>query len=206
MKVLVIDDQPEALRPLAKILQANKGVDGRYYEVTARESHAEALRLLQEETFEIVVTDMVVREREDEGLEIVKALFEKSPITIVFTAYPSIPMCVAVMKAGAWDYLEKTPMNRSDAYENLLRSIEEGCRERLAHPYPGKPDPNTRWAHEHLKDLAEKFPGQVVAIFDEKVVESAPTVGELVERIKDRFYLRKPCLFQVPDPSVEMIE
>lgn len=212
MRILVVDNQPDMLESLVKVLSSAQGIDGAPYKVMPEQSHEKALDILKQKRFEVVVVDADGGESRNEGLgaigamHIVHALMDKSPITIVLTAYPSLPNCVAAMRAGAWDYLEKKPHDGSEFYDNLLRSIKEGCQHRLAQPDLGRPDPNARWVHENLKFLMEQYAGQAVAILDEKVLEHGPTYGEVLDRLDGKFFLTRPYLFLIPDPTLEMIE
>ena len=99
MRVLAIDDQAEALKQIEKAISAAKGPDNKQYEVVALADHNNAIKRLsaKHKRFDVVITDMVMGTEEGEGLEILRQLVGKSPITIVLTAYPSIPNCVAAM-------------------------------------------------------------------------------------------------------------
>ena len=206
MNVLVIDDEPEVLKQIEKGIASAKDPDGEPFEVTAESDHQAAIRRLDKERFDIVVTDMYMGPEEDEGLAILRQLTEKSPVTIVLTAYPSIPSCVESMRAGAWDYLEKVPENGSDAYENLLKSIREACRHRAEHPETGRASADTRWVHEHIGELMEKYPGEVVAVLDQKVVDHDPSFDELSKRVKKTFPIAKAAMISIPDTEVDAVE
>jgi DNA-binding NtrC family response regulator len=205
MKVLVIDDEPHVLKQLEKVLSTEKDPQGQPYEVTAAADHGAALRRLDEERFDVVVTDMYMGPEEDEGLIILRELAEKSPITIVLTAYPKIPNCVASIRAGARDYLEKNPEDGSDAYDNLIKSIRQACRERLHHPEQGRSAADARWVHGNIGELMKDYPGEVVAVLDEEVVDHDKSFDELSERVKAKYPLAKPALVDIPDGSVNTI-
>jgi len=205
MRVLVIDDQPEALKQIEKAIASAKDTRGEPFEVVTEADHKAALRLLDKERFEVVVTDMYMGPDEDEGLTILHELTDKSPITIVLTAYPSIPNCVMSMRAGAWDYLEKVPEDGSDAYENLLRSIREAIRHRQKDPEAGTSRADTLWVHEHMGDLMKAYPGEVIAVLDQQVVDHDPSFAELEERLKQEFPLAKPAMISIPDTRVDTV-
>jgi len=206
MNVLAIDDQSEALKQIEKAVSAAKGPDGKPYDVTALTDHAEAIERLADERFDVVITDMVMGSGEAEGMEVLRTLIGKSPITIVLTAYPSIPNCVEAMRAGAWDYLEKVPADGSDAYENLLNSLEAACRKRMEQPETGRPSRDAKWVHEHLGELTRDYGGKVIAVLDQKVVDHDASYGELQKRVKQRFPVAQPTLVSIPDTEIEAIE
>ena len=205
MRVLAIDDEPEVLRQIEKAIAGADGIDGKPYDVIGLDDHEEALRRLDGERFDVVITDMVMGPDEAEGLEILRQLTDKSPVIIVLTAYPSTPNCVASIRAGAWDYIEKVPKDESDPYETLIKSIREACEFRLAHPLAGRSNPDAKWVHEHLGELMEKHPGEMVAVLDGKVVDHGRSYGELAERVKGAYPLAQPMMVSIPDATVETI-
>ena len=206
MKVLVVDDQPEVLKQIASAVAAEKGIDGKAYDVTAESDHQAALGLLEKERFDVVVTDMLMGPDDVEGLEILRQLTEKSPVTLVLTAHPSIPNCVQAMRAGAWDYLEKVPEVRSNAYENLLKSIRQALRFRREHPEARRARGDTRWVHEHMGELMREYPGEVVAVLDQEVVGHNKSFAALTEEMDSRFPLAKPAMISIPDTRVDAVE
>jgi len=206
MNVLAIDDQPEALKQIAKAVSAAQGPDGKPYGVTALTDHTEAIERLGNERFDVVITDMVMGSGEAEGMEVLRTLIGKSPITIVLTAYPSIPNCVEAMRAGAWDYLEKVPDDGSDAYENLLASLKAACKRRMEQPETGRPASDARWVHEHLGELTRDYPGEVVAVLDQKVVDHDASYGALQKRVQQQYRVARPTLVSIPDTQIEAIE
>ena len=206
MKVLVIDDQPEALKQIERAIASAEGPDGSPFEVVAMSDHEEALSRLDTERFDIVVTDMVMGPSEDEGLSVLRTLTGMSPVTIVLTAYPSIPNSVAATRAGAWDYIEKMPADGSDPYERLISSMQEAHRFRVEHPEAGRINPDSTWMQEHLGELLKEHGGELVAILDGKVVDHDKNYGPLVDRVKARFPMAHPTIVSIPDPTVEAFE
>ena len=206
MKVLVIDDQPEALKQIENAISAQKGPDGKSFEVTSEGDHRAAMRRLEDERFDVVVTDMYMARDEDEGLDILRQLTEKSPITIVLTAYASVRNCVESMRAGAWDYLEKVPEDGSNAYENLLASIRQACEERVARLERTRSPADTQWIHENMDALLKEHPGEIVAVLDQKLVDSGKSFSELEKRMKKDFPFARPAIISIPDTRVDSIE
>lgn len=206
MKVLVIDDEPEALKQIEKALASAEGSDGRPYEVAGLTDHREALKRLEGEHFDVVITDMVMGTEEEEGLSILRELTDRSPITIVLTAYPSVPKSVASIRAGAWDYLEKVPADGSDPYENLLASLAKAYEDRRAHPEAGRVNPDSTWVRQHMDELVRQYAGEVVAVLDRHVVDHDKSYATLMERVKGRYPIARPTIVSLPDTTIEAIE
>ncbi len=100
-KILIIDDEKIALRNLEHILKKEG------YDVAATTSGSNGLRLIQEEEFDLVLTDLKM-EKVD-GMEILENCKRLHPDTevIMITAYATIPSAVETMKKGAYDYIAK---------------------------------------------------------------------------------------------------
>jgi DNA-binding NtrC family response regulator len=209
--ILVIDDEENVLKQIVNFLKNSHPPQGETFEVEGKKDHQEALKLLEkfdpnERYYHIIITDMRMGVEENEGIAILEELTKKSPITIVLTAYASIPNCVAAMKAGAWDYLEKTPENGSDPYENLLKSIKAAYNERLKNPYRDRVHPDAKWVQEHMDELMQNYRGKVVAVLDRTVVDSDSDYKALTERLAKKFQTAKPMMVSIPDTSMEIIE
>jgi len=184
MKVLAIDDQPEVLKQIERALAAAEGPNGHPYEVVGMTDHEEALERLDAEHFDVVIADMVMGAQEDEGLTVLRKLTDRSPITIVLTAYP----------------------DESDPYEKLLASLHGACQFRLEHPEAGRSNPDSTWVRQHLDELVRDHGGEVVAVLDRQVVDHDKSYGALMERMKEKFPLARPTIVSIPDMSIEAVE
>lgn len=100
-KVLVVDDDPEALEAVVDLLRA----DG--HEVHAASSLEEAEELLHRESYHLVVTDLVMPG--GSGIDVTRLVREALPQTrvVMVTGRPSLATAVEALKLGASDYLEK---------------------------------------------------------------------------------------------------
>ena len=100
-KVLVIDDEPDLLE-LLELTLSRMGLD-----TTRAQTVAEAIRLLDSQSFDLCLTDM--RLPDAEGLRVVEHITanELDVPVAVMTAYGSAENAVAALKAGAFDYLAK---------------------------------------------------------------------------------------------------
>ncbi len=116
--ILVVDDDA-AMRALLKDVLADRG-----HQVAVAEGGREALKQLQEQDYEVVLTDL--RMRDLQGIELlaeVKRLFPDTNV-IIMTAFGSVESAVEAMKQGAYDYVTK-PIKT----EELLLVVERAVRE-----------------------------------------------------------------------------
>ncbi len=100
-RILVVEDDP-GLR-----FTMTDNLEEAGFAVTATDDGTEAIRLLESETFDVVVTD--IRLPGKDGLEVLREAKTKTfpPSVITVTGYGSIESAVAAMKLGAEDYLTK---------------------------------------------------------------------------------------------------
>ena len=100
-RILVVDDEPD-LRTLYELTLLREG-----FRVDAAGSLKEALHLLGERRFDVVITDM--RLPDGLGLEVLARIKaeQRQERCVVITAYGSAENAVECLKAGAFDYLTK---------------------------------------------------------------------------------------------------
>lgn len=100
-RILVVDDE-KGMREFLSIMLRKEG-----YDPVPAESGQKAIRLLREDVFDLVITD--VRMPRVSGLDVLKAARESSPETVVLmiTAYATAESAVEAMKEGAYDYIMK---------------------------------------------------------------------------------------------------
>jgi DNA-binding NtrC family response regulator len=115
MRILVADDEKIKRITLADDLAAQG------YEVVAAGDGEEALRLLSEGRFDVVVTDLKMPKLD--GIELLKRI-KNGPFAdvevIMMTAYGSIPVAVEAVKLGAFDFITK-PFRNEDIFPLLAR-------------------------------------------------------------------------------------
>jgi two-component system, NtrC family, response regulator AtoC len=100
-RILIVDDEKKILKVLSGFF-SDSG-----YKIDTAESGEEALNLFRKSVFDLVITDVVLKDRS--GLDLLQEMKEINPATqvIIITAYGSISDAVAAMKAGAFDYILK---------------------------------------------------------------------------------------------------
>ncbi|MDY6862259.1 MAG: response regulator [Thermodesulfobacteriota bacterium] len=114
LKILVVDDDPVNLKLVKKRLQKEK------YDVTTAKSGSEAIKLLLEVFFDVVITDLMMPEVD--GIGVLETINEKCHQTevVIMTAYATVKNAVMAMKMGAADYLEK-PINFDELFIRLQK-------------------------------------------------------------------------------------
>lgn len=113
-RVLIVDDDPYFLRVLSRILS-----DENLHVATAS-SAQQARELLQEKSFDLVISDL--RMPDDDGLTLlqrIRAMGVEVPV-VILTAYGEVDTYLAAMNAGAAEYLNK-PL-RSEELLLVVRS------------------------------------------------------------------------------------
>ena len=117
-KILIVEDEKVTLRNLEYILKKEG------YEVIATTSGTNALKLLQENNFDLVLTDLKL-EKVD-GIEILEKCKKISPDTevIIITAYATISSAIESMKKGAFYYLPK-PFKLEDVKKLVKEALEK---------------------------------------------------------------------------------
>jgi signal transduction histidine kinase len=121
--VLVIDDEESVATTIEAILT----MDG--HQVTAVTTGAEAVKLLNERRFDVVLTDL--RLADMDGIEVLREVQRTSPesASIMLTGYASLESAVAALRSGAYDYLMK-PSDVDELRATVNRAIERGLLRR----------------------------------------------------------------------------
>ncbi|MEC7641631.1 MAG: sigma-54 dependent transcriptional regulator [Nitrospinota bacterium] len=119
-RVLIVDDESEMRIALEATLQREG------YQIALSENGRAALNRLQNETFDLVLTDM--RMPEMGGLELLRSIKKRFPKThvVMMTAYGTIDSAVESMKEGAFDYLMK-PFSADIVASTLKRAFIRSC-------------------------------------------------------------------------------
>lgn len=118
-RLLVLDDEPSVVEFLRESLAA------RGYEVDGHTSPATALERLDGARFDLVISDMQMPGLH--GTDIVSAVLQRQPeqLLLLMTAFGSIELAVAAVRAGACDFIAK-PFK----IEALVFAIERAFRDR----------------------------------------------------------------------------
>jgi DNA-binding NtrC family response regulator len=115
-KILVIDDEDIVLISCQRAL----GAEG--YEVKIVKSGVEGLKAIENEGFDVVLTDLKMPDVD--GIEVLRIIKEIKPSVevIIMTGYQTVETAVKAIKLGAYDYIEKpfTPEQISSVVKNAV--------------------------------------------------------------------------------------
>ena len=100
-KILIIDDE-KSMRDFLSIMLNKEG-----YEVHVASNGTDAVKSIQMEIFDLVITD--VKMPQVDGMGVLRTIKDLSPETVVImiTAYATTETAVEAMKLGAYDYITK---------------------------------------------------------------------------------------------------
>jgi len=153
LRVLIVDDEEIALKNLEHIMKKEG------YQVMGTQSGVNALKLLSEHEFDIVLTDLKM-EKVD-GMDILRHCRENYPDTevIIITAYATLDSAVKSMKEGAYYYIAK-PF-KLDEVRKIVREAGEKIK--------------LKRENRMLRERLEKFKDEIITqnIFVKKLLNTA---------------------------------
>jgi putative nucleotidyltransferase with HDIG domain len=116
-KVLVVDDE-EAIREVVSTL-----LDAQGYQCTVRSNGRLALEAFRNDTFDLVLSDIVMPEMD--GLRLLGELrnFDPDVPVIMVTAMHDISIALEAIRSGAYDYILK-PFEKDQLHLSVRRALE----------------------------------------------------------------------------------
>jgi two-component system response regulator PilR (NtrC family) len=117
-RILIVDDE-QSMRELLSILLRKEG-----YEVVTAENGASALKAIQREIFDLVITDL--RMPQFDGMALLKSVKDVSPdtIVIIITAFGTTEGAERARDLGAYDYIGK-PFNNDEIKLVIHNALEK---------------------------------------------------------------------------------
>jgi DNA-binding response OmpR family regulator len=182
-RLLFVDDEPNILQTLSAILR-QKGFD-----VTTASSVPAALKLINSEEFEILISDLNIGEPGD-GFTVVSAMRRLQPqaSTFILTGFPDFESALLAIRNQVDDYFTK-PANINLLVERILS--------RLGTPKPPLREVPPRRVHEILREnahhIAQEWLRQVnqipelaaINLSDQERIDHIPWVlDELIRRLQ----------------------
>lgn len=183
LRVLFVDDEPNILLTLSAILR-QKGFD-----VTTASSVPAALKLINSEEFEVLISDLNIGEPGD-GFTVVSAMRRVQPqaSTFILTGYPDFESALLAIRNQVDDYFTK-PANTNLLVERIIS--------RLSTPKPPLREIPPRRVHEILHDNAQHIAEEwlqtikqipelvVIPVSDQDRIDHIPRMlNELIGRLQ----------------------
>jgi C4-dicarboxylate-specific signal transduction histidine kinase len=143
--ILLIEDEANLRHNLTVLLE------GEGYRVSCAEDGAEGIRKLQEESFDLVITDVVMPEVD--GFQVMEYLKDHVPdvVVVAITAYVSTESAIEALRHGAYDYLAK-PFDVDLMQIVIKRALEKARMQKAFRHYMGELE---RRVEERTRNLAE---------------------------------------------------
>jgi DNA-binding NtrC family response regulator len=119
--ILIIDDELDMLQLLKRSLEPDLKCD-----IQTAQSAKEALEILSERSFDLVLADIKMPEMD--GFELLELLKRDHPqmTVMMMTAYGGVDMAVEAMRKGAYDFITK-PFDHETIVVRLDKALERSC-------------------------------------------------------------------------------
>jgi len=194
--ILIFEDDQDMRKELIRVFSIDAVLKD--FQVLEAESVEQYYRIQEKCKLDILVLDMRLdRESVKDGGLRVLSLFQcfrkqnPASVAIVYTAYDSLDDCVMVMRAGAWDYIDK---NESRSIRKLVTSIKDALEMRFSKTE----GPNSKWLEEHLPSLTRNYGGKWTAFVDSQPVDSGGNLQELKSRVASKYLGRSHYILYIP--------
>lgn len=163
--ILVVDDD-RSMREFLDILLSKEA-----YNVHLAASGEEACRILEQETFDLVITD--IRMKDIDGIDVLKKAKQVSPETMVvmISAFANAETAVEAMKEGAYDYVPKPFKVRE--FKRVVRDTLKSKK-----PAPNLDGEEQGGLHYHFGCLIGESP-QMKKVYD-LIERVAPTKSNIL--------------------------
>ncbi|MBF0567016.1 MAG: sigma-54-dependent Fis family transcriptional regulator [Nitrospirae bacterium] len=152
-RILIVDDEKIALQNLEHIMKKEG------YDVAGAQSGAGAIKMLESEQFDVVLTDLKM-EKVD-GMQVLKKCHEIHPDTevILITGFATLDSAVKAMKEGAYYYIAK-PFRLDEVRKVVKEALEKV---------------SLKMENRQLRELVETYQGKV------RIITQDPKLLKLLE-------------------------
>lgn len=132
IKILIIDDEPEMLHSLQKILSQRKE-----FSVDLAQDADRALEIVKKNDFDLIISDLKMGKVS--GIDILKSALARNSEAkvILISGYGTIETSVAAIQEGAFDFLEK-PFTSKKLFACIDRAIQTKSIEKTDTEKPGE--------------------------------------------------------------------
>jgi len=173
-RILIVDDEPHVRAMLGATL------DRQNYITVLAASNSEAFELIDGQHFDLVLTDMVMRD--GNGIGLLERLHIDQPQTpvIMVTAIQDISVAITAMRKGAYDYLLK-PFERDQLLTAVRRALDHRKTLRENESYQQNLEQivqaRTELLHQAIVDLERSYDITLEALGDALDLKDSETEG-----------------------------
>lgn len=173
-RILIVDDEAHVRSMIGATL------DHQGYEVQLANSGRDALESLEQNTFDLVLTDIVMQDGNGITLlERIRAQQPNIPVVMV-TAIHDISVAIDAMRRGAYDYLLK-PFEREHLVSTVLRALDHREALQESHNYQQSLEQvvraRTEMLRQAMEDLEHSYDVTLEALGDALDLKDSETEG-----------------------------
>jgi putative nucleotidyltransferase with HDIG domain len=173
-RILVVDDENHVRSMIGATLERHG------YDVQLAASGREALEILAQNTFDLVLTDIVMQD--GNGIMLLDRIRGKQPNipVVMVTAIHDISVAIDSMRRGAYDYLLK-PFEREHLIATVVRALEHRQALEESHSYQQNLEQvvraRTEMLRQAMEDLEHSYDVTLEALGDALDLKDSETEG-----------------------------
>ena len=173
-RILVVDDENHVRSMIGATLERQG------HDVQLAGSGREALELLDQNTFDLVLTDIVMKD--GNGIFLLDRIRDKQPSVpvVMVTAIHDISVAIDSMRRGAYDYLLK-PFEREHLVSTVVRALEHRQALQDSHTYRQNLEQvvraRTEMLRQAMEDLEHSYDITLEALGDALDLKDSETEG-----------------------------
>ena len=173
-RILVVDDESHVRSMIGATLERQG------HDVQLAGSGREALELLDQNTFDLVLTDIVMKD--GNGIFLLDRIRDKQPSVpvVMVTAIHDISVAIDSMRRGAYDYLLK-PFEREHLVATVVRALEHRQALQDSHTYRQNLEQvvraRTEMLRQAMEDLEHSYDITLEALGDALDLKDSETEG-----------------------------
>lgn len=173
-RILVVDDEG----PVRSMISAALGRQG--YDIQAASSGREAAELLDHNSFDLILTDIVMQD--GNGIALLERVHSQQPHipVVMVTAIHDIGVAIDLMRRGAYDYLLK-PFEREHLMATVARALEHRQALRESRTYQQNLEQivmaRTEMLRQAMADLEHSYDITLEALGDALDLKDSETEG-----------------------------
>ncbi len=173
-RILVVDDEAHVRSMIAATLERQG------YDIVLASGGREAIDSLDNDSFELILTDIVMQE--GNGLALLERIHERNPNlpVIMVTAIHDISVAIDSMRRGAYDYLLK-PFEREHLVATVQRALDHRQALQESHTYQQNLEQvvraRTEMLRQAMEDLEHSYDVTLEALGDALDLKDSETEG-----------------------------